>query len=113
MFLKQIRFRVGKDKIVFWKDLCVGETPLATTFPDLFLCASDRDARVGVYTERRGGSILLGPIFKRDLNEMETSQFRALMELLSKVFIPRIEKDIRIWIPSTNGLFLVASLYLT
>lgn len=79
---------------MFWKDHCVGETPLATACPDLFLRASDQDARVGVYTERRDGSIMWGPIFRRNLKEMETSEFRALMELLCKVFIPRIEKDI-------------------
>lgn len=65
LFLNQIKFRVGKgDKIFFWKDLWVGETTLVTTLPDLFLCSSNQDARVEDYMERRGDSILWGPIFR-------------------------------------------------
>ena len=86
---------------------CLTETPLATTFPNLFLCASNLDARVVDYMVRRGDSIMWGPIFRRNLNKMDTSQSRASMELL-----PRNGKGKRIWMPSTNSLFSVVSLFL-
>eukprot|EP00268_Persea_americana_P029874 TRINITY_DN28882_c0_g1_i1.p1 TRINITY_DN28882_c0_g1~~TRINITY_DN28882_c0_g1_i1.p1 ORF type:complete len:121 (-),score=18.45 TRINITY_DN28882_c0_g1_i1:50-412(-) len=61
----------------------------------------------------RGDSIMWGPMFRRNLNGMETSQSRASMELLSKVFIPRNGKDKRIWMLSANSLFSVVSLFLS
>ena len=46
---------MGKgDKIYFWKDLWVGDCPLASTFRELFNCASNKEAKVIDYVEKRG-----------------------------------------------------------
>ena len=58
-FFRQVRFRVGKgNKIYFWKDLWVGEVPLASLFPDLFSCASNQETKVMEYMERKGDTII-------------------------------------------------------
>lgn len=81
---------MGKGyKIRFWTDLWMGDAPLVSTFPDLFHCASSQEAKVIDYMERRGDSIVWGPIFKRNLNEMEESQFRSLLTIIGDVFILR------------------------
>lgn len=51
-------------------------------------------------------------IFRRNLDEQETSQFQALLEILGKAFIPRQRKDKRLWMASADGMFLVATLFM-
>lgn len=93
-----MQFHVGKgDKIRFWTDLWVGDAPLASTFPDLFHCASSQEASVIDYMERRGDSVVWGPIFERNLNKMEESQFQSLLTIIGDVLILREGKDRRIW----------------
>ena len=57
------------DKISFWKDLWVGDRPLESIFPELFNCASNQEAKVIDYMERRGDCIIWGSIFRKNLNE--------------------------------------------
>ena len=52
---------MGKgDKIRFWMDLWVGDAPLANSLPDLFRSASNQEAKVIDYVERRGRRIVSG-----------------------------------------------------
>lgn len=47
VFDSLVRFRVGSgERIHFWLDPWVGSTPLASQFPTLFGCASDKSALV-------------------------------------------------------------------
>ena len=63
---------MGKgDKICFWTHLCVGDRPLASTFSELFNCASNQEAKVIDYMERKEGRVIWGTVFKRTLNEVE------------------------------------------
>lgn len=48
-------------------------SPLAASFPELYLCVRDQKAKVGDYMERVGDQVVWGPIFKINLNEMEES----------------------------------------
>lgn len=109
-FFWQVGYHVGKGgKIYFWTDLWVGEVPLASLFPDLFCCASNQEAQVLDYMERRGDMIAWRPIFKRNLNKIEEDQFRSLLTVIGSVFIPRDWHNIRIWMASGDGIFSVAS----
>lgn len=91
----------------------MGDVPLAISFPQLYNCASDKGAKVIYYLERRGDSVVWGPIFRRNLNEVEEGQLLSMMLHIANVFIPRIGKDRRIWMASADDMFLVASLYLS
>ena len=109
MFFRQVRFRVGKgDKICLCMDLWVGDLPLASTYPELFNCASNQEAKVIDYMERRGDCIIWGPVFRWNFNEVEELQFRSLLNMIGEVFVPTECKDRRIWMPTTDGMFSVA-----
>ena len=53
----------------------------------------------------------LGPVFGRNLNEVEEFQLCSLLIMIGEVFIPTDDKDRRIWMPTTNGTFSVASFF--
>ena len=109
MFSKNIRYCVGKgDKVFFWRDPWVGEAPLAISFPNLFNCATNQIAKVIDYLERIDDRVVWGPIFRRNLNEVEEAQFTEMMKLIRNVFIPKNGADRRVWTASTNGMFSVA-----
>ena len=102
MISKQIRFRVGKgDRTFFRTDLWAGEATLATSYLDLFNCASNQSAKIIDYIERIDDCIIWGPIFRR--NEREESRFRSMTGVINIVFIRRDGKDKRVWMASTNG----------
>ena len=108
--MKQVRLRVGKgDKIYFWTDLWVGENTLASTFPELFRCATNHEAKVIEYMERKGDCISWGHTFRRNFKDVEGSQFHSMLTILGSVFIPREGRDRRIQMESSDGFFLVAS----
>ena len=80
---------MGKgDEICFWKVLWVGDRPLASTFPELFNRASNQEAKVIDHMERRGEeTVIWGPVFRRNLNEVEELQFCSLLNMIGEVFI--------------------------
>ena len=88
---------MGKgDKIFFWMDLWMWGHSIVSTFPELFKCASNQEAKVVDYMERRRDSIILGLVFKRNLNEVEELQFRSLLNMIGEVFIPNdCQKEFR------------------
>ena len=97
---------MGKDdKIYFWTDLWVGENTLAYTFPELFSCATNQESKVIECMERKGDQISRGPTLRRNLKEVESSQFCSMLAILGSVFIPKEGKDRRIWTASSDGLF--------
>ena len=87
-FSSNIRFklRVGnRVKILFWLNWWVGESCLASLFPDLFRCARDERALEEDYLERSADHIVGVPIFRRNLTDAEVAQFRAMMLLIGNV----------------------------
>lgn len=55
----------------------MGDVPLAMSFPQLYNCASDKGDKMIYCMERRGDSVVWGPIFRRNLNEVEEGQLRV------------------------------------
>lgn len=62
--------------------------------------------------ERIDGRIVWGHIFTRNLNGLEETQFRSMMVLIGSIFIPKNGKE-RVWMASMDGMFSVASLFLS
>ena len=75
--------------------------------------AASQSAKVIDYLERIDDRIVWGPIFRRNLNEVEAAQFREMMTLIGNIFVPNNGKDRRVFSTSTNGMFSVASLFLS
>lgn len=51
-FFQSIHYHVGKaNRVLFWLDTWIGESPLATQFPELFRCAQNGNALVSDYVE--------------------------------------------------------------
>ena len=72
-FMKNIRCQISLgEKIQFWLDVWVGNTPLAGLFPDLFRCVLDKEAKIINYLNRQGSGakIVWGPTFRRNLKEI-------------------------------------------
>lgn len=78
-FYQNIRFHIGRrDKILFHLDTWVGDMPLATKFCDILRCAQHKRALVEDYLNRVGEKIIWGPIFRRNLTEIEELQLQVL-----------------------------------
>lgn len=84
---------------------------MAISFPELFNCASNKYAKVIDYVERRGDSIVWGPVFRRSLNEVEEGQFHSQLTSIANVFISINGKDRRIWMATNDGMFSVSSFF--
>ena len=85
----------------------MGEVSLASLFPDLFSCASNQEAKVIDYMERRGDNIIWGPIFRRNLNWIEEDQFQSLLTVIGIVIITRDGQDRRILMASGDGVHVL------
>lgn len=96
VFFWNIRFPVGRgDTILFWLDIWVGDTSLATRFSELFCCAQNKKVAVADYMDRVGDQAVWGPIFRRNFTDIEP-QFQALLSYLgnvTNVYIPMDGKD--------------------
>ena len=104
MLLKASEIQSGQRGLTLLLNRFVGgDRPLASTFPELFNCASNQEAKVIDYMERRGDCVSWGLVFRRNLNEVEKFQFRSLLNMIGEVFIPTDGKDRRIWMPTTDG----------
>lgn len=67
-FANSIRYQVcNREKISFWHDVLVVDSPLALHFPNLYRCAKNRNAKVRAYLDNRPNSGLWWPIFRREL----------------------------------------------
>ena len=109
-FTQSIRYHLGKgDRIRFWLDTWIKDSPLATQFPNLFRCAKIGKVLVSDYVEREEGRIRWGPTFRRNLSVVEETQFCSLLTLINDVYLPLDGWDSRIWPHSTDGSFSVAS----
>lgn len=77
----------------------MGSTALASQFPTLFGCASDKSALVGDYLSSSVGQTVRGPICRRNLLSGGDR------------YIPDEGVDRRVWEGSVDGSFLVASFF--
>ena len=111
-FIQSIRFHVGKgDRVRFWLDIWIGDSPLATQFLNLFHCAQNGRALANDYIKRLGGKAMWGPIFRGNLSEEEERRFCSPLTLIGGVYYPMDGRDSQVWSHSTYGPFSVASFF--
>lgn len=82
---------------------------LAEKFLELYRYARDSLATISDYMDREFKSGGLGPVFQRNLCEVEERNLLALLDLIENSLILGEGQDSRWWIPSTEGVFTVAS----
>lgn len=112
-FEDNTKFCVGEgDRVFFVLDSWAGDCTFALSFPRLFACARDLYAKACDYMVRNGDNIHWGPIFRRDLSEVEEAEFFSLLEVLGQVSDVGGGSDRRVWVPSRDGAFTVASFFL-
>lgn len=112
MFLRGIRLHVGNRlRVLFWKDIWVGERPLMEVFPRLFRVAINKEAMVSEYYREANGSHQWIIPFRRTLQDFEVASHQALLGILRDVRLWIEEKDKWIWSFEPVGSFSVKSIF--
>lgn len=62
--------------------------------------------------ESLGDLVQWGPIFRRNLTELEENQLFSLLDTLSQVYVPEEAEDSRVWTAYADGSFLVKSFFM-
>eukprot|EP00268_Persea_americana_P062838 TRINITY_DN80912_c0_g1_i1.p1 TRINITY_DN80912_c0_g1~~TRINITY_DN80912_c0_g1_i1.p1 ORF type:complete len:103 (-),score=6.39 TRINITY_DN80912_c0_g1_i1:152-460(-) len=70
----------------FQHDGSVGQRPLGVQFRDLDRCARDRWAKVRYYEQRDANQAFWGPIFTKDLLELEERHLFSILVLLGQIY---------------------------
>lgn len=89
----------------------MGEVSLAFHYPNIFLYARDRSMLVQDCFSKNGYQVVWGPTFRRNLDEVESEKFVALMAVLDGVFIAAARGDKRVWMGTVDGSFSMASFF--
>lgn len=111
LFSGHLGFHAGfGDEIQFWHDVWVGHSPLATKFLHLYCCARDKLAKISCYFDIEGGSVVCGPIFKRNLSDVEV-ELLSLLTCVEGLYVPEDGSDRRVWEATTDGCFLASSFF--
>lgn len=97
-------------RFFFWLDKWVGNLPLALQFSLLFKCAKNSDTKGIDYYERMGDQVIWGPIFRRNLTEIE-QEFIDLINTLQNVHLPEGGEDGRLWLALKDHSFSAASFF--
>lgn len=95
--------------ILFRLDTWIGDRPLANQYPTLFQCVTDPYAKANSYVDRGGSIVIWGPILRRNLTEEE--EVCQLLHAIASVYIPMAGVDWRVWMGTSVGSFLAASLF--
>lgn len=74
--------------ILFGMGTWIGDSPLIVQFLNLFQCGSDQRALVRSYSSREGNQVVWGPVFRRNLAQVEESQFLNIIGILGNTYIP-------------------------
>jgi hypothetical protein len=113
-FVAHVDFEVGVgDRIRFWIDRWCGDRPLMDVFPDLYVCASNRQATIdSILTRSASGSRSDWNVqFVRNFNDWEVEGVASFFELLHSQSSFRGGGDGLRWRLKGNGIFYVRSLY--
>jgi hypothetical protein len=95
------------DKIMFWEDVWLGNTPLKLQFPSLYNFSKDPEALVEDYYDSNGWDIN----FRRTLTVEEAEQRSALFEKLQEVCLEPSASDEVNWALDKSKSFTTKSLY--
>jgi hypothetical protein len=113
-FVAYVDFEVGiGDRIRFWIDRWCGERPLKDVFPDLYACASNRQATIhSILIRSASGSRSDWNVhFVRNFNDWEVEGVATFFELLHSHSSFREGGDGLRWRLKGNGIFDIRSFY--
>ena len=94
------------DKVAFWKDIWLGETPLHTQFSDLYTLCADPE----VLVEDCGGENHWDILFRRNLNPCEQVNLQKLYEKLQEIHLNESDDEV-FWALDKSRNFTTRSLY--
>ena len=93
-FCDGVKFLLGKgDRIKFWEDLWVIETPLKVRFPRLFNISLDQSSILKDLGLWDGATWVWNLIWSRQLRHWELEQSIALLDLLYNVNLASNRND--------------------
>eukprot|EP00268_Persea_americana_P010076 TRINITY_DN14058_c1_g1_i2.p1 TRINITY_DN14058_c1_g1~~TRINITY_DN14058_c1_g1_i2.p1 ORF type:complete len:132 (-),score=16.27 TRINITY_DN14058_c1_g1_i2:80-475(-) len=98
-------------RVKFWHDEWCGQFVFKTQFPNLFLVDRRQEAFVAKNFSGSGGGVIWKFSFRRNLTDIEISDFTIFLGILDKVYVSVGRDDERIWKPAVKGQFSVKSFY--
>ncbi|KAJ0445361.1 putative reverse transcriptase zinc-binding domain-containing protein [Helianthus annuus] len=106
-----IEGKVGKGEDVrMWLDTWVGNEPLKSTFPDLYMLEKERTVKVKDYIDIVNANVTWKWRWKKQtMSNKEEDDLKKLVTLLQQMYLSG-DWDRWTWKPDTNGVFSVASM---
>uniref|UniRef100_A0A2N9GIF8 Reverse transcriptase zinc-binding domain-containing protein n=1 Tax=Fagus sylvatica TaxID=28930 RepID=A0A2N9GIF8_FAGSY len=114
-FVPYVEFVIGTgDRILFWSDRWCGDRPLKDVFPDLYACASNRQATIAstLIRSASGSRPEWNVHFVRNFNDWEVEEVASFFELLHAHTAFKEGGDGLRWRLKSNGVFDIRSYYL-
>ena len=114
-FVPYVEFVIGTgDRILFWSDRWCGDRPLKDVFPDLYACASNRQATIAstLIRSASGSHPEWNVHFVRNFNDWEVEGVASFFELLHAHTAFKEGGDGLRWRLKSNGVFDIRSYYL-
>jgi len=110
-FMHNIKLVVGVgDKIRFWEDVWVGNSPLKDLFPRIFNLSCNQNMSIQSVSSW-SPSFSWDLTFRRNLNDREIIEFSAMMELIQGVSLNQNYPDKRSWMALSSGIFSCKSFF--
>ena len=95
----------------FWQDRWCGETPLAVSYPNLFIFCRNKEVSVVELMKSPNGVLFWDVSFFRCVHVRELEALSSFMESIYGSSIRGFGKDKMCWIPSKYKGFLVKDYY--
>ncbi|WMV33859.1 hypothetical protein MTR67_027244 [Solanum verrucosum] len=106
--VKNSCYEVGAgNKILFWKDLWIGQEVLMQVFPDLASICTNLEVTVADSWSPQGWNFF----FRRHLNDREVGRFVELLQMIDGFEGTTVEDDTFRWKHDKDGKFSVGRIY--
>ena len=111
-FAHWIRYRVHDGlRVKFWQNEWFGQLVFANQFPNLFLLDHRQQGFVADNFSKDAIQVVWDFSFRRNLIDIEISDFANLLGMLNKMYLSVDKYDVRIWKVVVKGQFSVRFFY--
>ena len=111
-FSRHIWYDIGdRSRVKFWQDRWCGETPLAVSYPNLFIFCRNKEVSVVELMKSPNGVLFWDVSFFRCVHVRELEALSSFMESIYGSSIRGFGEDKMCWIPSKYKGFLVKDYY--
>ncbi|MGV7988982.1 hypothetical protein PJP10_31935, partial [Mycobacterium kansasii] len=84
---RMIRFAVGKgDRIRFWHDTWIGDTPLKDKYPSIFQVVKRQNSFIADHYNLLGGRIVWNIPCRRYLQDQESDEFVEMLQFIQQAY---------------------------